>query len=298
MVIRTWLMLCLGAACAPMLAGCARSAAGGAPAVHSGSVASPPASVAPAKPAFVRPTLEVHRGEYFSYEMPEGWQAAESANGVDMTSPDGKMSASSALLSGAPGSTTPWGFVQNVAKMLGLTSVKRLSARTLPPHKSGYPGIDWTIQEFEIACADKEGIARRASVACGICNAYGSYSAILQTYSTPVGEFDRGKTWLPRLVESVKAINPGRVAYQDNIIPVRNNPLDDSAIMESWEARQQSQDRISQKQHETTMGYERMVSPVDGRHYNMPFESYDAAAGGYRDPADRNGTLKHAPPGQ
>jgi hypothetical protein len=284
--------------------GCSHSTSGGAPPAAGGGSAGvatgtvEPAPAAPSKPPFTRPTLDVQQGKYFTYSMPAGWKATETANGVDMTSPDGKLIASSVLLTGTPGSATPWSFVQTVLAQIGMTNVKQLHTRDLPPQKSGYPGIDWTIQEIEVACNDKSGSPRHASFTCGICNAYGSYSAILQTFSTPEGEYDQGKTWLPLLVEGVRVIDASKVAYQDHLIPPQNHPLDNSALMASWEARRKSQDHIAQQQHETTMGYERMVSPINGSHYNMPFERFDGTMGGYRDPADRNQILKHAPPGE
>lgn len=293
----------LSIASAVIMAGCTKGPSSApSPVPSNGAPTSPGASAAAApatvKPPFDRPTLEAVRGQYFSYSMPSGWKAAETANGVDMTSPDGKLIASSVLLAGTPGSSTPWGFVQKALTVTGTSNVKLVHSKDLPSQKSGYPGINWTIQELEATCVDKDGVARHAAFTCGICNAYGSYSAILQTFSAPDAEYVQVKTWLPLLVESVQAIDPSKVAYQDKVLLPQNHPLDNSALMESWQARRQSQDRIDQKQHETTMGYERMVSPIDGKHYNMPFETYDGTAGGYRDPADRNQVLKHASPGE
>jgi hypothetical protein len=242
--------------------------------------------------------LHEQKGEYFVYLMPAGWKAAETANGLDLTSADGKLVASSVVLANTPGSSTPWNFVRYALQATGATNVKQIRTKDLPPMKSGFPGINWTIQDIEVTCTDKDGVDRRADFTCGICNAYGAFSAIVQTFSTPDGAYDRAKTWLPLLVENVRAIDPRKVAYQDKVLLPRNHPLDNSALMESWEARRTSQDRIDQKQHESTMGYERMVSPITGSHYNMPFENYDATIGGYRDPSDRTQILKHAQPGE
>ncbi|HVT11467.1 MAG TPA: hypothetical protein VHE55_04305 [Fimbriimonadaceae bacterium] len=248
---------------------------------------------------FGRPLLERQSGQYFKWLAPAGWTATESPNGVDLSSPDRSLTASAALLKGSRGQTDPWTFTNMVLAQAGMRDIRQISSQNLPSQPSGMPGFPWTIQEFEITYTDGSGQARHADYTCGICGVYGrSYDALIQGFSTPAGSFDKDKTWLPVVAGSVNAIDASKVAYQRDLIPVSNHPLDDSAIMESWETRRRSQDHIDQTQRETTMGYERMTSPIDGKTYDMPFELYDETAGGYRDPADRNQILKHAPPGQ
>src|ERR1700674_364696 len=60
---------------------------------------------------FTRPPLQVQQGQFFTWAMPADWKSNETGNGVDMTSPDGKLVASSVLLTGQAGQTTPWDFV-------------------------------------------------------------------------------------------------------------------------------------------------------------------------------------------
>lgn len=247
---------------------------------------------------FIRPALEVRNGQYFTWAMPADWKATETANGVDMTSADGRMIASSVLLVGSQGRSDPWSFVSSVLTHLGASDVKRLSTKDLPPQRSGYPGIDWEIQDFEVTFTDTSGSARHADCTCGICNAYGGYSAIIESFSTPPDDYDQSATWLPLLVQSVHATDPGKIAYQNNIIPVRNHPLDNSALMESWKEKRLSQDRIAKAQHEGMMGYERMVSPSTGKYFNMPMETYDGTVGGYHNPDHFNEILKPTQPGE
>lgn len=245
---------------------------------------------------FTRPVLAVQRGQFFTWAMPSGWKANETGNGVDMTSPNGKLAASAVLLTGNPGQSTPWEFLVKVMGALGDTDINQISARNLPPAASGYPGINWEIQEFELTFNDAKGVTQHADSTCGILNAYGGYSVVLQSFSAPDNEYEVAKTWLPLLPQSVAAIDPGKIAYQDQLIPVRNHPLDNSGLMESWEQKNLSQDRISKAQREGMMGYERMVSPTTGQHYNMPLETYDGTVGGYRNPDHPNEILKPTEP--
>ena len=247
---------------------------------------------------FVRPPLVMQTGQYFRWVMPAGWTHNETASGVDMTSPNGKTSASATVLVGSRGQTDPWSFLAGVLPGIGAHDIKRLDTQNLPPQRSGYPGIDWQIKEFEVTFTDSSGSARHADFICGICNAYGGYSAIIQSFSTTGDEFEHGKTWLPLLAKSVTAFDPRKTAYQDRVLPARNHPLDNSALMESWREKRLSQDRISQAQREGMMGYERTVSPTTGTHYNMPLETYDGTAGGYRNPDHPEELLKKAQPGE
>jgi hypothetical protein len=241
---------------------------------------------------FTRPPLLVQRGQYFSWAMPRDWHANETANGVDIISPDGRLTANAILLAGIPGNTTPWDFLVKALTQTGARDINRISTQDLPSQPSGYPGNNWQIQEFELTYTDKAGIASHADWTCGILNTivnapyteYQFYSAVMQAFSAPVNEYDEARTWLPVLPQSVQVINPGQVAYQDGLIPARNHPLDNSGLMESWQQKQLSQDRISKAQQEGMMGYERMVSPTTGKHFNMPLETYDGTVGGYRNP--------------
>jgi hypothetical protein len=245
---------------------------------------------------FTRPPLVMQRGDYFTWAMPADWHANETGNGVDMTSPDGHLIANAVLLTGNAGETTPWDFLVTLYTRIGNTNINQISRQDLPPVQSGYPGINWQIQEFELTYSDPKGVAQHADNTCGILNVYGGYSVVLNTYSAPEPEFAQAKTWMPLLPQSVAAIDPGKIAYQSQLIPVRNHPLDNSGLMESWEQKNLSQDRISKAQREGMMGYERMVSPTTGRYYNMPLETYDGTVAGYRNPDHPEEILKPTEP--
>jgi len=257
--------------------------------------ASHPSEPAPAKAT--RPILVSKSGGYFSWTAPEGWKSQETSNGVDLTSSDGKMGASSAVLIGSSGETDPWRFLNWALGAAGFRQIEKLSEESLPSQPSGYPGNDYEVKAFVITYTDKDGFSRQAEVTVGICNVYGASSAAFQMYWSEPAEFKKAKTWLPMLADDVRPLDASRLGNHNTVLMPRNHPLDDSSIMESWQARRDSQDRIDQMQHETTMGYERMTSS-NGSHYNMPFELYDPKIGGYRDPADPNQAMKHAPPGE
>jgi hypothetical protein len=59
-----------------------------------------------------------------------------------------------------------------------------------------------------------------------------------------------------------------------------------------------SQDRIAKAQQEGIKGYERMVSPTTGQHYNMPLEAHDGTIGGYQKPNHPDEILKPTRPAE
>jgi hypothetical protein len=252
--------------------------------------------VAPA--SFSRPPLVAQTGQYFTWTAPADWKATETANGVDLASPDGTMIANSAVLVGNAGQSDPWSFLSDLMTRFGARDLQRINTQDLPPLPSGYPGINWQIQEFEVSFTDSTGSARHGDCTIGILNAYGGYSVAMQSFSTPPDTYAQGKTWLPILVESIKTTDPSKLANQNQVLMPRNHPLDNSGLMESWQERRLSQDRIAKAQHEGMMGYERMVSPTTGTHYNMPLETYDGTVGGYRNPDHPNEILNPTQPGE
>jgi len=260
-----------------------------------------PANTAPAPAArlsFTRPALVVYRGEHFTYAVPADWQVAESENGIDMKSPDERIGATAQMLRSAKGTTDSWKFLYNSLALVGCTNIKGNFRVDLPAKESAYPGLYWEISDYDLTYTDLKGFARHADFISAVCNGYGYYDALLQGFATVPEIFDEAKTWLPVVSSSVNANDPNNVAYQHQVIPVQNHPLDNSGLMESWREKRLSEDRIAKAQREGMMGYERMVSPSTGRYYNMPLETYDGTVAGYRNPDHPEEILNPTEPGQ
>src|SRR5687768_6945929 len=102
-MLRAKSLIALIAIFALALAGCSEPLPAAASAVSAGRAES--------APAVTRPTLIAQSGEYFTWVMPKGWKASETSNGVDLTSPDGSMAATSAVLMGSSGEPDPWSFL-------------------------------------------------------------------------------------------------------------------------------------------------------------------------------------------
>jgi hypothetical protein len=230
--------------------------------------------------ALNRPVLEFHQGQYFRWSAPRAWTMNETTNGVDLAAPGGATFVSSALLAGGFGAMSPRQFLTATLRQVNASAQVTQAMRL-----KDQPGIlsPWRVEEYEMA-ASYQGVPVRMSATVGVSSAYGRYSATMTLYQSPAASWARDRTWLPAVAHSIAVTNPRQVAGADRVLLPRNNPLDNSGLIESWRQKGLSEDRIAQARQEATMGYERVQDPQTGRHYNMPYEAYDAGAGGYRNP--------------
>jgi hypothetical protein len=233
---------------------------------------------------FKRPPLQPHQGYYFRWSAPAGWHHSESTNGVTLTAPDTKTKAMYAILLRSHGQSNPRSFLLfMMSKVPGYAYVRVDGIRNLPDQKSAIPGTFWRVIEADLSYTDG-GVAVSGTFTCGVNVYYGMYDAMIIGYQAPKPAWFQAKQYLPAVARSIGITNTRQVAGNDRLIPVRNNPLDNSALIESWRQRGISEARISQARREGTMGYERMQDPVTGRIHHMPFETYDGGKGGYRNP--------------
>ena len=240
-----------------------------------------------------RPLLQAQQGRYFRWSAPAGWQASETANGVDLIAPDGLTLVSSALLHGGFGAPSPREFVQMIMGQVN-PSARIVGSTSLP----GQPGIwgPWRAEDFEFSATVKgQPVRQRATV--GISEGHGRFSASMTLYQAPAAQWERQRQWLPAVAQSISATNLRQLAGQDTVMLPRNNPLDNSGLIESWRRKGLSEDRISQGRREGTMGYTRMQDPNTGQRYDVPIEAYDGTVGGYRNPKHPDELLQKLPPG-
>ncbi|MBJ6725534.1 hypothetical protein [Geomesophilobacter sediminis] len=242
--------------------------------------------------AIARPPLIRATGRYFSWAAPQGWHHSESTNGVDLTSPDKKQQAGFYLLLRTPGSSTPEQFLSWLGKSMKLRDFRIISVKEVPS-QSGE-----VTREMEFTGVDPTYGPRHGGATVAIMQGYGQFDTFWQAFSTTPGRWETDKLWLPVLARSVTIINSREVAGNNTIIHPRNNPLDNSGLINSWKEKNLSEDRISQARREGTMGYERMKSPTSGRIYEMPLETYDGTKGGYHNPDHYNEILQRAPAGE
>lgn len=241
-----------------------------------------------------RPALEVQQGRYFRWALPKGWSAKETTNGVDLSSPDGKTLVSSALLHGGFGQMTPRDFAAMILSQVNPTA--RIESSVRLPSQPGIWG-PWQSEDFSVG-AVQQGISMRMRATVGLSAGYGRYSAVMILYQAPAATWNHDKLWLPAVAQSIIVTNAHELAGQDSVMLPRNNPLDNSGLIESWRQKGLSEDRISQGRREGTMGYRRLQDPSTGQRYELPIEAYDAKVGGYHNPMQPTELLEALPPGE
>lgn len=245
---------------------------------------------APAAVALDRPALESRQGRYFRWLMPRGWTVKETSNGVDLFAPDGKTIVSSALVHGSMGRPSPRQFLAMVMQQVNPTA-QVVGSKPLPSQRGIWD--PWVAEAFELL-AQQQGTPVRLGATVGVSEGYGQYSATMTLYQAPASKWAHDKLWLPAVAQSIVATNLRELAGQDGVTLPRNNPLDNSGLIESWRQKGLSEDRISQGRREGTMGYERLEDR-NGQRYEMPIEAYDGKVGGYRDPNRPTELLRKLP---
>jgi hypothetical protein len=181
--------------------------------------------------------------------------------------------------------------------MPGYGNFQVVNVKNLPDQPSGIPGASWKLIEAELRY-NAAGNMVSGLWTCGISEYAGHYDAIIFGFQATPPEFPQAKYYLPEVVKSIRVTNFSQVAGNDQVIRPKNNPLDNKDLIESFRQKGLSQDRISQGTREGTMGYERMKDARSGQIYEMPLETYDGAAGGYRNPYRPTELLQKAQPNE
>lgn len=258
------------------------------------AAAAPPAPAPDRAPAAAgRPALAVQQGHYFRWAAPTRWSHRETSNGVDLVAPDGLTLVSSALLHGSFGQVTPRDFLMMVMQQVNPGA--RITGSAPLPSQPGIWG-PWQAEDFALQ-ATVRGVPVRMRATVGLSSGWGRYSASMTLYQAPAAQWPEARLWLPAVAQSIVVTNARQLAGQDSVMLPRNNPLDNSGLIESWRQKGLSEDRISQGRREGTMGYTRQEDPATGRRFELPLEAYDGTAGGYRNPMRPSELLRPLPAG-
>jgi hypothetical protein len=239
-----------------------------------------------------------HRGQYFSWAAPANWKSSETMNGLTLTSPDNKESASFAILLRSRGQSSPMNFLRfMLSRLPGYANIRVIDSKALPEQRSGIPGTSWKVMEAEMSYT-VNGKPFHAIWTCAVNNYYGVYDASVSGYQASADSWSRAKAYLPAIANRIVIINPRQLAGNDTLIPVKNRPLDNRGTIESGRLRSESQDRISKKTREGIMGQERVKDPGTGEVFDMPLNRYDPTVGGYRNPRRPDELLVPTVPGE
>ncbi len=227
----------------------------------------------PAQPAAQQ--AGVQQGQYFRFAVPAGWQHEETPNGVDLVGPDGITAASHALIRGQ-GNMTAQQFTQLLLQSLGqkISNLRIVSSQEVP----GQAG-PCLVTEGTYITAGKP--AHGLMIVTVSSNA-GSYFVDALVIQAPEESWKQNVQMLMNIAQSVTPANadqaprnagPIRPGNNYNSAPAinRNQPVDDASLRNGYESRNQSMDRVIQRQNDALRGHQSSNTPAgfDGRNPNV-----------------------------
>lgn len=232
--------------------------------------------------------LIAYRGEVFSAKMPKGWTVTDNESGIDIMNPEDKNTgASSAVAVGWYGKSNPDAFIEFMTNAVGLKNVKYVNESKQETIKDPISGFDWVMKTKTFTCENNQGIKLRIKASAGVMNGYGQYIAMLTAFQTTPTKWSKWAPLLERVAKSIMITNPQKAGGADKVrLPSASDLSNDSSpLMESWEYRNNVQDKTSHEFSDAIMGQESdLISSSTGESYTLPLSSYDPTEGGYHNP--------------
>lgn len=210
--------------------------------------------------------LEAQQGRYFRWSAPQGWRASESNAGVTLTSPDGSYSASLASILRSRGSRSPEDFLHWVFSHVPTYSNARvISVRPLPNQQMSYQ--TWRFIEAKVAYNDS-GRAVTGVYTVGVANYAGMNDAMIFGYHAANARFDAAQTFMPQIARSIVLTNAMEANGNNAVIQPKNNPLDNSSIIQAGQNRQKGMDEALRKDANARRGRVDLYDPGSGQKLN------------------------------
>lgn len=234
--------------------------------------------------------LIAYSGEVFSAKVPKGWNVIDNESGLETSDPqDGNTGVSSAVAIGWSGQTTPDDFIAYMANTVGLTNIEYLNVSEEETIQDPYAGYKWVMKTKTFNCKSSQGLNLRIKASTGVINGVGQYTAMLTAFQTTPEKWGTWAPLLERIAKSIMITNPQKAGGQDKVrLPSAQDLANDSSpLMETWEYRNDVQDKTSHDFSDAIMGQESdLISPSTGESYTLPLSAYDPTEGGYHNPND------------
>jgi len=213
------------------------------------------------------PALQAQQGRYFKWSMPPGWRVSETNAGVTLTSPDGKYSASLAAIMRSRGTITPRAFLQHVFQVVpGWRNARILSVKNLPSQHMSWQ--TWRFIEAKVSYTDS-GLPVTGVYKVGVANYHGMNDALMVGYRSTNAEFEQAQSFMPTIAKSIVLTNGSGAFGNDTIIRPKNNPLDNSSTLQSWQNRQKGIDEAMRKDANARRGTVDLYDPSTGEKMNV-----------------------------
>ena len=211
-------------------------------------------------------SLQPQQGRYFKWAAPAGWRVSETNAGVTLTSPDGVYSASLAMLLRSKGTRTPAAFLQWIfANVPSYRDARILSARDLPRERMSYQ--TWQFIEAMVSYTDN-GLPVTGVYRVGVANYAGMNDAMIVGYRAANANFQDAQSFMPQIAKSIVLTNAAEASGNNTLVRPKNNPLDNSAVIQAGRNRQRAVDEAMRKDANARRGTVDLYDPSTGEKLN------------------------------
>ena len=215
--------------------------------------------------------LQPQQGKYFKWAAPAGWRVSETNAGVTLTSPDGVYSASLAMLLRSRGTKTPEVFLQWVfTHVPGYRDAKIVSTKKLPNEHMSYQV--WQFIESTVSFKDN-GLPVTGLYKVGVANYAGLNDAMIVGFRSADKNFQEARSFMPQIARSIVLTNAAEASGNNTLIRPKNNPLDNSAVIQAGQNRQKAVDEAMRKDANTRRGTVDLYDPSTGEKLNAYTQS-------------------------
>ncbi|MBI1883079.1 MAG: hypothetical protein HYS08_02605 [Chlamydiae bacterium] len=231
--------------------------------------------------------LKLYQGNAFQVYYPDGWQVSETLNGIDVKDPQDETAVSIGLSIYLPGNPDPFQFMDFALRNLG----DKLQNSVILDQKSYADMTDAIGQTWRMGGRimeyDWQGRRLRAAMTSGILRQMVSFSGVMSIRQAPLERWESVSSLLEAIEKSFQVLHPELLGggVKGMVLPA-NHPADTSSVMESWEAKTQSNDLVGEKWGEYMQGGGYRDSEKTGQAVWVTPQDYDPTRGGYVNPQD------------
>jgi hypothetical protein len=212
-------------------------------------------------------SLQPQQGRYFRWATPPGWRVSETNAGVTLTSADGIYSASLAMILRSRGTRTPEAFLQwTFAHVPSYRDPRILAVTSLPSERMSYQV--WEFIEAKVAYTDN-GLPVTSVYKVGVANYAGMNDAMIVGYRAANAYFQEAQSFMPQIAKSIVLTNAAEASGNNTLVRPKNNPLDNSAVLEAGRNRQRTMDEAMRKDANARRGTVDLVDPASGEKLNV-----------------------------
>ncbi len=233
----------------------------------------PVQAAAKGAPDYSVSTLQAQQGKYFKWSAPPGWQVSETNAGITLMSPDRVFSASLAMLMRSRGTRTPESFLQWVFTNVPSYSAARIiSVKNLPSERMSYQV--WQFIEAKVSYSDS-GLPVTGVYKVGVANYAGMNDALIVGYRAANQSFETAQSFMPQIARSIVLTNAAEASGNNTLVRPKNNPLDNSAVLQAGQNRQKAVDEAMRKDANARRGTVDLYDPSTGEKMNVFTQNKD-----------------------